>query len=224
MLFRLFTRTFCRTPPTRRLAASGPIVTDMLAAAAPVTCLLLSAALGETRIGILPVNSAGDPGVAHTLTAALVAEMRRSAPSAEVFGPDDVTALMGAARAGACADVSCFGAMADGAGVDRLVLADLVNLGPDNLLTLTLLDVRRKVVLGSAEDRGQALVPAVTRPGDHQSGDAPESLDRLASAVGPRLASASRVPASETAPSSIWADGLAGSRCCSTRGRWRLGA
>jgi len=165
----------------------------MIAAVASVSCLLLGAALGETRIGVLPVASVGDAIVSQTLTSALVAELRRSAPSAEVFGPDDVKALMGAARAGACADVSCFGAMAAGAGVDQLVLANLVSLGPSSLLTLTLLDVRRKVVLGSVEDRGAALLgpSAEAAPGltTSKSVDAPEPFDRLASAVARLLAS-----------------------------------
>ncbi len=156
----------------------------MVAGLASVACLvshlLPGAALAETRIGVLPVNVNGDAVLGQALTTALVAEIGATRPAAEVFGPDDVRALLGATRAGSWVDISCFGAMAAGAGVDELVLANLVSLGSSDLLTLTLLDVHRNVVVGATEDR-EASHQAVQ--------GAQEPLDRLASAAARLLAS-----------------------------------
>jgi hypothetical protein len=57
----------------------------MLVTLGSVTCFLIGAALGEARIGVLPVSVAGDPILAQTLTTALVAEIRQNAPATEVF-------------------------------------------------------------------------------------------------------------------------------------------
>jgi hypothetical protein len=163
----------------------------MLATLGSVSCFLIGAALGDTRIGVLPVSVAGDPILAQTLTTALVAEIRQSAPATEVFGPDDVRALVGAAHAEACADASCFAAMAAGAGVDQLVVSSLLTLGPSNLLTLTLLDTRRNLVLGAVDDRAAVPSPSLlTRATLREAArDGAEPLDRLASAVARLLTS-----------------------------------
>src|ERR1700722_530354 len=157
----------------------------MLAPLGVVSCFLVGAALGGARIGVLPVSVAGDPILAQTLTTALVAEIRQSAPATEVFGPDDVKALVGAAHAGTCADATCFAAMAGGAGVDQLVMGSLVTLGPSNLLTLTLLETRRNAVLGAVDDRAAVPSPLpLTRAALREAaGDVAEPLDRLASTV-----------------------------------------
>jgi hypothetical protein len=77
--------------------------------------------------------------------------------------------------------------MAAGAGVDQLVLAKLVTLGSSDLLTLTLLDARRNVVVGSVEDRASAPWRGTGPRGEQ------EPLDRLASAAA-RLLVSSRPP------------------------------
>jgi len=95
-------------------------------------------------------------GVAQIVTDAVVADLRKGAPTLGLIASEDLRNLVGfetqRERLG-CQDTAWLAAIGGARGVDELVVGSLAKLGSSYILDLRLIDARRAKVIAEANER-----------------------------------------------------------------------
>ena len=129
----------------------------MIAAALPLSALLLCTASGATKVALMPLP-AGE-GVSEksalAITEAITGEVRR-VPGVQLITEQEITSLLGLERQKGllgCADESCMAELGGALGVDRLVTGNINKVGETWLFNLKLADVKKARVVAQADRR-----------------------------------------------------------------------
>jgi hypothetical protein len=154
--------------------------------------LALLTAAGPQRVAVMDIQAREGvtKGVAQIVTDAIVADLRKGAPTLGLIASEDLRNLVGfqaqRERLG-CQDTACLAEIGGALGVDELVVGSLAKLGTSYILDVRLIDARRAKVIAEANERLK------NGTADDLLGAADRAVNRL---LGPILG----LPPGESAP------------------------
>lgn len=146
------------------MRATAPVV--LVAVCFWAVCLFAGSAQAATRILVTPIPGSAKDDTARTLTRAVETAIAAAVDEGEIVTPQALDTAVEIAAARDCVGddnsavvSSCLSELADAIDVEFIARPSLGRLGSELVLTLTLLDGARAVVVAQAQRRADASSP-----------------------------------------------------------------